>query len=157
MDPQRVLVIDDEVTFLLAVKKVLGRAGLQVDTASTAGEAEELLERQAYDSVIADIRLSGSDSEEGLAIAGTVKRRRPSTKVILITAYGSPETEDRIAELGVDSYFEKPVPVELLRDALKGNGVSGSPPTVLQRGFDASRRRGMTGTRFSTGKEGGER
>ena len=87
-------------------------------------EAEDLLAREEYDAVISDVRLSHPNGEEGLEIARLVKSRRPTTKVVLITAYGSSEMEDRMSALGADFYFEKPVSIEELRSALEGEAAS---------------------------------
>ena len=121
---KKLLVVDDETAFLLAAKRLLGLSGIEVDTAESLEKAMRLLEENNYDAVIADIRLGGTNGEEGLEIARFAKGRCPKTPVILVTGYGSQEIKDRANKLGVEFYFEKPVSIELLRVVLKGLEIS---------------------------------
>ncbi len=127
MKRERVLVVDDEEAFLLGAGAVLSRTGRKVDTADSLAEAERLLGRNEYEAVITDLRLAGTEGEEGLKIAGFVRSYCPKTKLILITAYGDEEVKRSAMALGVDHYFEKPVRFDLLEKALdEGNGRDGS-------------------------------
>jgi DNA-binding response OmpR family regulator len=122
----RVLVVDDECAFLCAIKKVLQCPDIDVDTAQTKQEADGLLLQHTYDAVIADLRLTGSAGEEGLEIARYVHENCPVTTMMLITAYGSGEVMAKAGELGVEFYFEKPVSIDLIREALEdGVAVNG--------------------------------
>ncbi len=127
MKPERVLLVDDEEAFLLGAVAVLSRTGRQVDTADSLEEAERLLGRYEYEAVITDLRLAGTEGEEGLEIASFVRSYCPKTKLILITAYGDEEVKKSAMALGVDHYFEKPVRFDLLEKALdEGNGRKNS-------------------------------
>ena len=130
MSPMRILIVDDERAFLSAVKKVLESPGLKVDTAETKAEAEEMVTAHEYSAVIADLRLTGSCGEEGLEIARFVRERSPDTEIMLITAYGSGDVREKAGELGVDFYFEKPVSIDLLREALSECSSAGQAETV---------------------------
>ena len=68
---------------------------------------------------ITDLRLAGSEGQEGLDIVRTVKENRPATKVILMTAYGDNEVRLKASFLGADSYLEKPIPIEVIRKSLE--------------------------------------
>jgi DNA-binding NtrC family response regulator len=114
-----VLVIDDEYPFLLALRQYFEQLGMHVETAETFEDAMPLINRQEYDFVITDIRLSGVLSEEGLDILKYLKRFKTGTKVIIITGYGSREILQRAYTLGADFYFEKPVSGNSLVDAMK--------------------------------------
>jgi DNA-binding NtrC family response regulator len=114
----RVLVVDDEQAFLLGIKKLLQTPEMMIDTAETFEDAMSLLNGYRYAAVIADIRLTGILREEGLDILQYIKERYPGTKVIMITGYGNPEVMERARLFGADYYFEKPVPLEMLRKAL---------------------------------------
>jgi DNA-binding NtrC family response regulator len=118
MADKRILIVDDESTFLCAVKKVMQCPEICVDTAETKDEAIGLMGRNAYTAVIADLRLTGSSGEEGLEIAQHVHENHPRTTMMLITAYGTGEVREKAGEFGVEYYFEKPVSIDLLRQAL---------------------------------------
>lgn len=116
---KRILVVDDEMAFLLGIKKVLSRPGYTIDTVETIEEAERLLKVNPYDIVVTDLRLTGVLGEEGLEIIRYVKEFNSDTKCILVTGYGSPEIKEKAYAQGADFYFEKPLSPTVLLDTLK--------------------------------------
>ena len=121
----RVLVIDDEPAFLLGLKKILQSPEMTVDTVETFEDAMDLLGSRKYEVVITDMRLTGVLREEGLDVIRYVKEHNPGTKVIIITGYGNQEIMEKARSLGADYYYEKPVPLEELKNAL-GGCISGT-------------------------------
>jgi len=121
--PKHVLVVDDETTILIAFKKLLESPQLEVDTAETLEDAQELMNKRSYQAVIADLRLSGIAGEEGLEIIRYVKERDLETQIILITAYGNQDVMKRAYNMGASFYFEKPISTNVIKDALKSMGV----------------------------------
>lgn len=105
------LVVDDEKTITFAIQNYFTRGGYRVDCAQELEEAEALLANVHYDVVIADLRLTGVHGSEGLEIVRSVRERYPKTRVILLTAYGSPEIEAAAVRYGVDSFLQKPRPL----------------------------------------------
>jgi len=120
---QRVLMVDDEKAILMAFRELLGTPGVEVDTAETAEEAERLITSNDYQAVIVDVRLKGQRGDGGLAVLEHLRDTRPSAGTILVTGYGSPESMERAYNLGASFYFEKPVSVDALKDALRSLGV----------------------------------
>lgn len=119
----RILLVDDEPGILIAFQRLLRSPDMTVDTAQTIEEAEVLLKQNTYQAVIADLRLTGVLGEEGLEIIRYIREHTLQTKVILITGYGSPEVMNRAFELGADSYMEKPVKAEDLKQTMVRLGV----------------------------------
>jgi len=108
---QRLLLIDDEEPILFALREYFNAYGYDVDCAREMEEAEALLANVPYAAVIADLRLTGSHGAEGLEIIGYVRERCPWTRIIILTAYGSPEVEAEARRRGVDSFLHKPKPL----------------------------------------------
>ncbi len=123
MANKRLLVVDDEVAFLIALRKLLTEPGIEVDTAETMEDSMGLLENNEYDAVIADIRLTGVQRREGIQILDHVKKTHKATKVIMMTGFGSPDVMQEAYSLGADFYFEKPVSVSVLKGALHKLGI----------------------------------
>ena len=119
MSPRRILIVDDESIFLSALKKMLQAPDTEVDTAETLDDARVLLRRHVYDVVIADLRLAGTEGQEGLDIVRAVKENSPRTRVILMTAYGDNEVRLKASFLGADLYLEKPVSIEVIRKSME--------------------------------------
>ena len=120
---RNILLVDDEVAFLHPMKKMLNGPKLHVDTADTYEEAMLLVRTVHYDAVIADVRLGGALSREGLAILDYIKDRDDDTKVIIMTGYGGPDVMKHAYHLQADYYFEKPVSYKTLSEALNELGI----------------------------------
>ncbi len=120
---KRLLIADDEAANLFALKKLLLRCGMEVDTALSAEDAAGLLERNEYCLVLTDIRFNSVGDEGGFAILEMTKKLQPRSRVIMITAYGDKSTEQRAYRLGADLYLEKPVPFAVLRGKLVELGL----------------------------------
>jgi CheY-like chemotaxis protein len=115
---KRVLIVDDEEKVVFFLRESLEELGHDV-TIGTAKSAEEALEKiatQPYDLVISDLRMPGID---GLQLIETVKEKYPSTRFILMTAYGSDEVEARAHHLDVYDYITKPFHVSDLLDVTR--------------------------------------
>src|SRR5450756_150220 len=101
-----VLVVDDEPDLLTLYELTLLREGLEVETASTVAQAREMLQARVFRAVISDMRLpdgTGLDLLRWLEDSG-----RPE-KVIVVTAYGSPENAVTALKAGAFDYLTKPV------------------------------------------------
>jgi len=120
---KRILIVDDEKAILMAFKKLLRSENVEVDTAETMDEAENLLKNNIYNVAIVDLRLTGVMGEEGLIIIKYIKEFYSQTEVILVTGYGSSLVMEKAQAMGVAFYFEKPVSSQILKDALKSLGV----------------------------------
>jgi DNA-binding NtrC family response regulator len=80
-----------------------------VNTASTAAEAEALLARQWFDLVFLDLRLPDAD---GIRLLEHIKQTAPDTEVIVMTAHGSLEVTIDAIKRGAFYYLEKPFTFE---------------------------------------------
>ena len=107
----RLLVVDDERAILMAVGEYFRRRGYEVACARQLAEAEALLSQDAYACVIADLRLTAQGTDDGLVIAAYVREHCPQTRVVILTAYGSPAAEKEARTRGVDAFIHKPKPL----------------------------------------------
>ena len=107
-----VLVVDDEPDLLTLYELTLLREGLEVETAATVAQAREILQTRVFRAVISDMRLpdgTGLDLLRWLEDSG-----RPE-KVIVVTAYGSPENAVTALKAGAFDYLTKPVDLRQFR------------------------------------------
>jgi len=104
----RILIVDDEELIVQAMRKYFTRLGYAVDSAYELEEAQALLGHYKYDLVIADLRLTGVGGVEGLQIVADVQQKCASTRVILLSAYGTPEIERESYQRGADAFLHKP-------------------------------------------------
>jgi len=129
---KRVLVVDDEPSILLSLSHLFSNDEVIVITSSRIEDAEEALDHYTFDLVIADVRLSGIDGIEGLELLGYIRRIRPETRVIIMTAYGSEVMRESALRGGAYYYFEKPIDMNNL---VTKAGECGIPAVInTQRG-----------------------
>lgn len=105
---ERILIVDDEELIVLAMRKYFEGLGYTVDAAYELEEAQALLANRRYDLVIADLRLTGIGGVEGLQIVSDIHQRCADTRVILLSAYGTPEIERESYNRGADAFLHKP-------------------------------------------------
>ncbi len=124
----RILVVDDEKSIVFALEKYFAQHGFEVDTATDAETAQALLREHCYALAILDVHLSGrTDLTEGLDLAAMVRETAPETAVILMTALGTPETEQRATEVGAHSFIRKPTRLSSMADIAFGLIGAGVP------------------------------
>ena len=106
-----ILVTDDDPQIRALLQEYLAENGLRVSVASSGEEMSKILNEEAIDLIVLDLRLAG---EDGMAIARSV-RDQSSIPIVMLT--GVRDEADRIMglELGADDYLTKPFsPRELL-------------------------------------------
>ncbi|WP_223646026.1 response regulator [Corallococcus sp. EGB] len=109
--PRNLLIIDDETVLCWVLGRFFSSAGYAVDSATDLDEALERVKHGRYDLVISDLRLSGTQSEEGLIIAERLREASPQTRMVLLTAFATPDLGVRARALGVDLVLSKPQPL----------------------------------------------
>lgn len=102
---KKVLVVDDEVGIRESIKRILGRQGFDVITASNGEDAFKIIRKQDIDLLITDIRMAGMDGVDLLKVCKSVS---PTTEVIMITGYASVDTAVETMKLGAYDYITKP-------------------------------------------------
>lgn len=114
-DPQpasmRVLLLDDEEAVLLPTARYFRNLGCTVDVAGEPEEAEALISHRRYDLAILDLRVTRFGGTEGLEVLREIRRRDHGTKVIMLSAYVSPEVETEARALGASAVLRKPQPL----------------------------------------------
>ncbi len=108
----RVLVVDDEPSMREMLRIVLRRDGYDVRVAANAREAVDLLEHEAWDLLLTDIRLP---DEDGVHVLREAKARQRDIVALMMTAYASTETAVEAMRLGAADYFIKPFNMDELR------------------------------------------
>ena len=128
---ERVLVVDDDPIVAKSIDRVLTGKGYAVITAGDGPEALWKLAHEKYDAVFTDIRMPGMS---GLEVTARIKKAQPWMPVVIVTGYGSPESEALAKDLGVAGFLHKPLSPEMIensaRDALLGVEATVPPAPV---------------------------
>jgi signal transduction histidine kinase/DNA-binding response OmpR family regulator len=125
-----VLIIDDDPVACEHAKLVLGKAGIDAETAASGGEAVELVRlrharREPYNLILVDWQMPEMDGVE------TTRRIREivgnESAIIILTAYRWDDVLEEALEAGVDSFLPKPLfaaaVIEEFRSAMNRKGV----------------------------------
>jgi DNA-binding response OmpR family regulator len=107
----RILLADDEKTFLMATATFLEERGFNCDSASSADEAIEKLKAKEYDLLISDIKMPGNPD---LELIRQLPKIADGLPVILITGYPSQKSAIDSIQLPVVAYLVKPFDYEQL-------------------------------------------
>lgn len=130
---KQVLVIDDDAVVGRSFDRVLSEKGYDVSTALSGEEALQTMEHSEFDLVFTDIKMPGID---GLEVTERIKSRCPWTPVVVITGYGTEESEAKASVLGASGFVRKPLTPEMIESiALKAvNDPTLTPETVEAKG-----------------------
>ncbi len=111
-----VLIVDDEVRILSAMRRMLRRERYEIVTAEGPFEALALLDEREVDLVLSDQKMPGMCGVELLAEIG---RRHPRVARILITGWAEAVEEDELARQGIQGPLAKPWEDAELKEALR--------------------------------------
>ena len=115
VDP-KVLVVDDEENLVALVEIILGKEGYTVKTALNCEDALGLLHQGLFDLVILDIKMFPIN---GIVFLSEIKKRFPSTKVIMVTAYPTADSRTECLKRGASVYLSKPLNMQLLKSTVR--------------------------------------
>ncbi len=109
----RILVVDDHARARESMADVLRHVGYEVDCSASAIDALRVLDGQAYDVVISDLKMPGMD---GLEFIRTFRRRNGDTQVVMVTAHATVGSAVEAMRHGVFDYIEKPLRADQLEE-----------------------------------------
>jgi NtrC-family two-component system response regulator AlgB len=110
----RILLVDDEAAILRTFRYCLEDQGYSVATATSAPQAEALLQRQVFDLCFLDLRL-GDDN--GLDVLAQMRVQAPWMRVVIVTAHSAVDTAVDAMQAGAADYLVKPCSPDQLRMA----------------------------------------
>jgi CheY-like chemotaxis protein len=117
-----VLVVDDEpdieALFRQQFRRDLRAQRFVMDFANSAADALARIAstiEQSLILILSDINMPGMT---GLEMLPKVKEMRPEVPVIMITAYGDPDTKRKALESGAEGLLTKPIDFALLREEI---------------------------------------
>ena len=115
-DSPAVLVVDDEVRILSALRRSLRREGYEILTAETVEEALRVLDERSVALILSDQKMPGMSGVQFLAEAA---RRCPEAVRMLITGWTEEIPREQLEEIGVCALITKPWDDEKLKATLR--------------------------------------
>jgi CheY-like chemotaxis protein len=124
MMPHKIMVVDDDILVLQALRELLVSLGYEVRAATRGHEALELLDQEHFDLLILDVVMP---KMTGIELCRRVRMRddeMSKVKIIMLTAKSEIKDIQDGKACGCDLYLTKPIdPVrlkELIEDTLRG-------------------------------------
>ena len=114
--PLRILVVDDNHDAAFMLSSLLELKGHQTNTVHNGLDAVVAATGERYDAVLLDL---GMPVMDGFQAAVALGQLRPAPLLIACSAWDDAETRRRTSELGFSAHLTKPVPLHVLKAALK--------------------------------------
>jgi len=128
LEPQRLLVVDDEEAICEGCRRIFTRQGFAVEKSSDAQAGLNMAQENDYAAVLLDIKMP---TMTGIEFLEQLRTRKPDIPVILMTGYPSVPNAISAIRLGAAGYVTKPFTPEEISQAvqkhLRGNDV---PPAA---------------------------
>lgn len=108
----KLLIVDDEAVALRNLERVMSKVGYSVTAVQSGEEAMALLETQAFDLLLTDLRMEKVD---GMRLLKTCRTLHPGSEVIMITGYASAQSAVEAMKQGAFYYITKPFRLDEVR------------------------------------------
>jgi CheY-like chemotaxis protein len=102
----KIIIADDEQTFLMATAQLLRNEGFECDCVQDADQAIKKITDNQYNLIIADIKMQGNTN---LELVKNLSQTQNQISIILVTGYPSQQTAIDSVSLPVSAYLTKPV------------------------------------------------
>jgi DNA-binding NtrC family response regulator len=106
MEKRVILIVEDDPNVGESIRSFLEKRGYSILLASNGKEALPLFRREMVDLVITDLVMPKMD---GMALLEAVKKLKPETEVIVISAQGTIEKAVQAMKMGAFDFIEKPI------------------------------------------------
>ncbi len=121
------LLVEDDERFRGRLARALSARGCEVRAVSTGLEAVAAAAQESPEVAVVDLKLG---SENGLDVVRELHSVDPTTRILVLTGYGSIATALESVRLGAVNYLTKPVDADQVVAAFEGKEVSQDQPPV---------------------------
>ena len=116
MAGERILIVDDDRESRDLLREVLEANGYSVTAVQDSSSAkEELDDKNAYQVVVADLRMTGGS---GIDLLRDLRQRKTSHHIVLMSSFISESERQRATELGIEAMLDKPFRLSELLELL---------------------------------------
>jgi response regulator RpfG family c-di-GMP phosphodiesterase len=111
----RILIVDDEETIRLALRKFLRSRGYEVEIAGSGDQALQILDKNEFSLMLCDVRMPGMT---GVQVVPQAMAKDPNLAIIMLTAVNDAATATEVLSSGASDYMMKPVELADLQQAV---------------------------------------
>ena len=124
-DDKSLLIVDDDKPFLQRLARAMESRGFIVDTADSVAEGIRKAEAGPPAFAVVDLRLEDGN---GLDVIELIRKRRPDSRMVVLTGYGNIATAVTAVKLGAVDYLAKPADADEVVAALTHDGTAKAAP-----------------------------
>jgi len=135
----KVLIIDDDPTFLMMLKNFLSKKDFIARTGITASDALHILKRESFDIILLDFKLP---DKNGIELLHEIKKLNYTAPIILMTSYADIKMAVQAIKLGAYDYVSKPVNTDELLNIIQ---------QALAKNVDKEKKEKTTSFNYLTG------
>jgi two-component system, NtrC family, response regulator HydG len=114
---KKVLIIDDDPTFLMMLKKFLEKKGFIARGGISANDALNILKKERFDIILLDFKLP---DKNGIDLLKDIKEINLEVPVLLMTSYADIKTAVTAIKMGAYDYVSKPVNTDEILSTING-------------------------------------
>ncbi|HNZ11736.1 MAG TPA: response regulator [Smithellaceae bacterium] len=111
----KILIIDDETSVRELFTGVFTDEDYEVIATEDGNLALEILEQDNIDVIFLDLKLFGMN---GIDLCRQIREMKPMSMIFAITGWASLFEIEECRQAGFDDYFEKPLDMDMLTDAV---------------------------------------
>jgi putative two-component system response regulator len=111
----KILIVDDEETIRLALRKFLRSRGYEVEIAGSGDQAMECLDKGSFSLMLCDVRMPGMT---GVQVVPLARQKDRDLAIIMLTAVNDAATATEVLASGATDYLMKPVELADLQQAV---------------------------------------
>ena len=117
MNEKKLLVVDDDKSYLNALKIILTKMGYAAEVAVGSEEALKILEKEKFPLIITDLDMPGLD---GVELCKQIRKIDSKSIVYALSGYIAEYDTENLEKSGFDGYLSKPAKIEVLKKAIEG-------------------------------------
>jgi DNA-binding NtrC family response regulator len=111
----KALIVDDDPQLVGLIHEMLSDWGYRSAIASHGEEAVDLIAKEPFDLVLADVMMPGMS---GLDLLRQARQIRPDLPFVIMTGFGNIEGAVQAIQAGAANYITKPFPMNFLKETL---------------------------------------
>jgi len=133
-EDRSLVIVDDDRAFLQRIVRAMELRGFEVRGGHSVAEGIELIRAKAPAFAVVDMRLEDGN---GLDVIELLRRKRPDSRMVVLTGYGNIATAVTAVKLGAVDYLAKPADADEIHAALTRE--PGQKPTPPENPMSADR------------------
>jgi ActR/RegA family two-component response regulator len=126
MAESKLLFVDDDDALRTTLAAILTHHGFTATAVKSVPEALELISRQKFDVLLADLNIG--EPGDGFTVVSAMRRVQPEACTFILTGYPDLETAVQAIRSQVDDYFAKPLHIDQLITAISDVKQGKRPP-----------------------------